>query len=227
MAGTLYLVATPIGNYDDLTYRGLRVLKEVDLIVCEELKEGGKLLRHFNIDKPLDSLNEHNEAEKTEELIKMLKEGNTVALTSDCGTPVFTDPGKPLVQRAVAAGVPIIPIPGPSSIVPALVSSGFPTDSFMFPGWLSPKRGERRRQLKLLRNEGRTMIFMDTPYRLAPLVSDIAELFGPEREICVALDLTKETEEFLRGTAKTVLEQIEEKKKKREFVLVVKGRRKS
>ena len=224
MAGRLYLVATPLGDYDDLTFRGLRVLKEADLVVCEELKEGTKLLRHFGLEKPLESLNEHNEEEKTPEIIKLLEEGKAVALTSDCGTPVFSDPGKFLVRGAIDVGIPVIPIPGPSSIVPALVASGFPTDSFVFPGWLSRKREERRRQLEGLNDEQRTMLLMDAPYRLLPLLSDIVDVLGEQREVCVALDLTMPTEEFLRGGAKRVLEQLAQRNEKREFVIVVKGR---
>ncbi len=225
MSGRLYLVATPLGDYDDFTFRGLRILKEADLVVCEELREGSKLLRYFKIEKPLESLNEHNEEVKTPELITLLGEGKTIALISDCGTPVFSDPGKFLVRVAIRAGIPVIPIPGPSAIVPALVASGFPTDSFVFPGWLSPKREERRRQLKALNDEERTMLLMDTPYRLIPLLSDIVDMLGEEREVCVALDLTMPTEEFLRGRANRVHDQLKQRKQKREFVLVVKGRR--
>lgn len=224
MTGRLYLVATPIGDYDDLTHRGMRILNEVDLVVCEELKEGRKLLHHFKVEKPLESLNEHNEEERTLELLKLLREGKAIALTSDCGTPVFSDPGKSLVRGAIRAGIPVIPIPGPSAIVPALVASGFPTNAFVFPGWLSPKRDERRRQLRALKEEERTILLMDAPYRLLPLLSDIVDIFGEDREVCVALDLTMPTEEFLRGTAKRALEQLEQRGQRHEFVVVVKAR---
>ncbi len=227
MSGRLFLVATPIGNYDDFTFRAVRILKEADLVVCEELKEGNKLLRFFRIEKPLETLNEHNEGEKTPELINILEDGKTIALTSDCGMPVFTDPGKLLVREAIRIGIPVIPIPGPSSILPALVLSGFPTDSFVFPGWLSQKREQRRRQLEELKGEKRTMLLMDTPYRLLPLLSDLVDVLGEEREVCVAVDLTKPTEEFLRGRAKQVLEQVKGWKEKKEFIVVVEGRRKS
>lgn len=222
MTGTLYLVATPVGDYDDLTLRALRVLKEADLVVCEEFTEGRKLLRHFGVEKFLDSLNEHNEEEKSAELLEQLKEGKRIALISDCGTPVFTDPGKILVRRAIEAGIPTFPIPGPSSIIPALVASGFPTDSFLFPGWLSPKRAERRRELEALRDEKRTTILMDAPYRLSSLLSDLVEVLGGEREVCVAMDLTMQSEEYVRGPASSVLERIG--RQKREFVIVLRGR---
>jgi len=222
MSGTLYLVSTPIGNLEDMTFRAVRVLKEADLIVYEERREGGRLLRHFGIEnKPVESLNEHNESAGTQIILEALKLGKSIALISDAGTPVFADPGALLVQKAVALGIKIVPVPGASSILPALIVSGFPIDRFLFLGFLSPKRNRRITELQQLKRDPRTIILMDTPYRLVQLVRDIAEVMGPQKRICVAFDLTQETEEILHGTAGDLYRQFSQTGKKGEFVVVM------
>jgi 16S rRNA (cytidine1402-2'-O)-methyltransferase len=227
MSGTLYLVATPIGNYDDITFRALRILKEVDVVVYEERKEGERLLNHYGIpEKVIESLNEHNEAAASFHIIEHLKQGKNVALISDAGTPVFSDPGQILVRKAIEQSISIVPIPGVSSLLPALTLCGFPIDKFVFCGFLSPKSNRRITELRQLQNERRTMAFMDTPYRLVPLLKDIAEVFGHERRVCVAFNLTMTDEQCFRGAALELFQYFEKKKLKGEFVVVVEGKSK-
>ncbi len=224
MAGTLYLVATPIGNYDDITYRALNILKAVDVVVYEERREGQRLLSHYGIpEKVIESLNEHNEAAGSFHIIEHLKQGKDVALISDAGTPVFSDPGQILVRKAIDQNIKIVPIPGTSSLLPALTVCGFPIDQFLFYGFLSPKSNRRITELRQLRNERRTMAFMDTPYRLLPLLRDIADALGNERRVCVAFNLTMPDEQYFRGTAIELFRLFEKKNLKGEFVVVVEG----
>jgi len=223
MAGTLYLVATPIGNLEDMTFRAIRILKEADLVVFEERKEGERLLRHFAVQKPVESLNEHNEHAATHVILETLKQGKAVALMSDAGTPVFSDPGQLLVQKAIDAHVKIVPIPGASSLLPALIVSGFPINRFAFCGFLSPKKHRRITELQQLKKEPRTMVVMETPYRLVQLVRDVADVFGESRRVCVACDLTLPTEEVFRGTAPQLYLQFQKNERKGEFVLVIEG----
>ncbi len=221
MAGTLYLIATPIGNAEDITVRAIRVLKDVDLVVCEERREGGRFLRAIGIEKQLETLNEHNEETATETFLRMLEEGKSIGLVSDAGTPVFSDPGLLLVQKAAARQIPIVPIPGASSLLPALTVSGFPIDQFVFRGFLSPKRDQRQIELRSLQRETRTVVLMDTPYRLVQLMSDIVSVLGSDREVCVALDLTMPEERVFRGTAERVFHEVEKVRAKGEFVVVL------
>ncbi len=223
MSGILYLVATPIGNLEDITNRAVRVLGEVDLVVYEERKEGGRLLRNFGIDKPVESLNEHNEAAATQVILERLKEGKSVALVSDAGTPVFSDPGHLLVRKAIEHHITIVPIPGASSLMPALIVSGFPIDQFVFYGFLSPKRNRRIAELQDLRKEKKTIVLMDAPYRLVQLVRDVAEVLGNSRRMCVAFDLTLPTEEIFHGSAIELYQQFAREDKKGEFVVVIEG----
>jgi 16S rRNA (cytidine1402-2'-O)-methyltransferase len=223
MPGTLYLVATPIGNYEDITLRAIRVLKEVDLVVFEERKEGARLLRHFGIEKPVDSINEHNESAASQIILGHLNENKNVALISDAGTPLFSDPGSVLVQKAIQSQIRVIPIPGASSLLPALTVSGFNIERFSFYGFLSPKRERRVKELQLLRKEPATIVLMDTPYRLTQLVRDIANVFADSRRICIAFDLTLPTEEILRGTPSRLYQQLLKEEKKGEFVLIIEG----
>jgi 16S rRNA (cytidine1402-2'-O)-methyltransferase len=225
MTGTLYLVATPIGNLEDMTFRALRVLKEVDLVVYEERKAGTRLLRHFGIEKPVESLNEHNEAAATSVIMSELKKGRSVAVVSDAGTPVFSDPGQLLVRKAIEARIKVVPIPGASSLMPALITSGFSIDEFVFAGFLSPKRNRRLMELELLKREQRTIVLMDTPYRLMTLLKDLAEVLGSTRRISVAFDLTLPDEEIFHGTAQQLLQQFSKEERKGEFVIVVEGRK--
>lgn len=226
MPGTLYLVATPIGNLEDMTFRALRVLKEVDLVVYEERKAGSALLRHFGIEKPVESLNEHNEAVATTLIISALKKGKNVALISDAGTPVFSDPGQLLVEKAIDAQLKIVPIPGATSLMPALISSGFSIDEFIFAGFLSPKRHRRIAELQQLRHERRTVVLMDTPYRLVPLLRDIRDVLGPSRRISLAFDLTMPSEEIFHGTAQSLFQRFSKEERKGEFVVVIEGQAK-
>ncbi len=224
MSGTLYLVATPIGNFDDITYRALSILKSVDLVVYEERREGERLLRHFEIKKPVESLNEHNEAASSFNILTHLKSGKNIALISDCGTPVFSDPGQLLVRKAIAQKVKIVPIPGASSLMPALTVSGFSIDQFLFYGWLSPKKERRRAELKQLMLEKRAIVLMDTPYRLVSLLSDLADTFGQSRNVCIAFNLTMPDERLFHGTAVELHKELAAKEMKGEFVVVIEGR---
>jgi len=224
MPGTLYLVATPIGNYEDITFRALRVLNEADLIVCEERREGERLLRHFKITKPVELLNEHNEAAATHAILRHVLAGKTVALVSDCGTPVFSDPGQLLVRRAVENDVRVVPVPGASSLMPALTVSGFSIEQFLFYGWLSPKKERRRSELRQLMQEKRTIVLMDTPYRCVSLLRDLAETFGDVRKVCLAFNLTMPDEQIFRGTAAELFHRFAAKEMKGEFVVVIDGR---
>jgi 16S rRNA (cytidine1402-2'-O)-methyltransferase len=220
-SGILYLVATPIGNYADITLRAVEVLKGVDVIVYEERKEGNRLLRHLGIEKPVESLNEHNEQAATFHILDFLKGGKNVAVISDCGTPVFSDPGQLLVRKAVEQKIKVVPIPGASSLMPALTVSGFSIDQFLYYGWLSPKRPRRIAELQQLRRERRTIVLMDTPYRLVALLKDIADVFGAERKLCVAFDLTLPGEQIFHGTAPSLYQRLSVEEKKGEFVVVI------
>jgi 16S rRNA (cytidine1402-2'-O)-methyltransferase len=224
MLGKLFLVATPIGNLDDMTFRAIETLKNVDIVVYEERKEGSRLLRHFGIEKPVESLNEHNEAASTFIILDHLKNGKSVAIVSDCGTPVFSDPGQLLVRKAIEAGIKIVPIPGASSLMPALTVSGFSIDQFVYYGWLSPKRPRRIAELQQLRRELRAIILMDTPYRLVPLMKDISEVFGTSRRVCVAFNLTMADEEIFHGNAPQLALTFEKEDRKGEFVVVIEGK---
>ena len=223
MAGTLYLVATPIGNLEDLTFRAVRVLREVDLVVFEERREGLRLLRHLGIEKPVESLNEHNELAATEVVVAALGDGKNVAVVSDAGTPVFNDPGRLLVRRAIKQRIRIVPVPGASSLMPALIVSGFPIGQFFFCGFLSPKRERRLTELQQLKRDPRTIVLMETPYRLIQLVRDIAAVMG-ERPASIAFDITLPTEEFLHGTAAELHQLLLKEPRKGEFVILLEGK---
>ena len=196
----LYLVATPIGNLEDITQRAARVLAEVDVIACEDTRQTRKLLDHLGIRKPLVSYHEHNERARAAELAGRLREGANVALVSDAGTPLISDPGYRLVRRAIEEGIAVVPVPGPCAVVAALAASGLPTDQFHFCGYLPPKQGRRRRLLESLRHEQATLILYETPHRILAALEDIEAVLGP-RDVVVAREITKVHEEFLRGTA--------------------------
>jgi 16S rRNA (cytidine1402-2'-O)-methyltransferase len=224
MAGILYLVAIPIGNYDDITFRALKILKEVDVVVCEERSEGLGLLRHYGIEKQVETLNEHNEVAASSIILDWLQENKSVALISDAGTPVFSDPGQILVEKAINRNIKIVPIPGASSLLPALIVSGFPIKEFVFAGFLSPKRERRLVELRQLKKEQRTIVFMDTPYRLVQLLRDMADVFGDARRVCVAFDLTMPSEEIYHGTLPQLYKKFLKEEKKGEFVVVLEGK---
>ncbi len=218
---TLYVVSTPIGNYQDLTIRALNVLKESDFIICEEYKEASRLLNHFNLKKELFALNEHNEKEASEELISKIKQSISVSLISDCGTPIFSDPGAYLVNLAIENQIKVVPVPGASSILAALVGSGLNLDKFHYYGWLSPKKEIRRKQLQVLKKRKYTTVILDTPYRLITLLEDVVNILGSEIKTVLAYELTTTDENFIRGSAKEVLDEAKSKNLKGEFVLLL------
>jgi 16S rRNA (cytidine1402-2'-O)-methyltransferase len=200
----LYLVATPIGNLEDITLRALRVLKNVDLIACEDTRQTQKLLNHYGISTRTVSYHEHNEMTKAAELVVDLEGGARIALVTDAGMPGISDPGYRLISLAIRHRVPVIPIPGASAFLAALVASGLPTDSFRFSGFLPAKRGERRSLLESVRGSARTQVFYEAPHRLLETLEDVAEVLGPARHVVVAREVTKIHEEFLRGTVDEV-----------------------
>ena len=208
MPGILYLVASPIGNLEDITFRAVRVLKECDLIACEDTRHSLKLLNHYGIEKPLVSYHDHNEAARSAELIGRLREGSSVALLSDAGMPLVADPGYRLVTAAVAAGISVQPIPGPSALVAALAASGLPTDAFRFGGFLPAKSGQRSSALEALKNDQATVIFYEAPHRILQTLADVDRILGA-RPVVVARELTKTHEEFLRGSARQILDVLQ------------------
>src|SRR5271169_1751083 len=205
---SLYLVATPIGNLEDITLRALRVLKEVDLIACEDTRQTLKLLNHYDIKTRLVSYHEHNEMTKAAELVVDLEGGAKIALVTDAGMPGISDPGFRLIALAIRHHVPVIPIPGASAFLAALVASGLPTDSFRFSGFLPSKSGQRRKLLESVKDSPRTQVFYEAPHRLLETLADIVELLGSDRHVVVAREVTKIHEEFLRGRAKDVLDKL-------------------
>ncbi len=200
MNKTLYIVATPIGNLEDITLRALRVLKEADLIACEDTRQTRKLLDHFGISKPVTSYHDHNETARTEELIRRLEQGENIALVSDAGTPLISDPGYRLVTAAIAAGITVVPIPGPSAVMGALAAAGLGTDSFRFCGFLPPKTSQRQKIFEEWKRETCTLVFYEAPHRILETLEDIAAVMH-DRPVVIARELTKLHEEFLRGTA--------------------------
>lgn len=220
----LYIVSTPIGNYDDITLRALKVLKSVDLIICEEYKPARRLLAHYEISKELFAINEHNESELADEALDEIDSGKIVALITDAGTPLFSDPGTLVVKRAIERGIKIIPVPGASSILSALVGSGFEINNFYYYGWLSPKKEIRREQLFKLKSFRELIILMETPYRLKALLTDIKKVFGKNKNVVVAYKLTQDGEKFLRDSVEKILNIVEKEGMKGEFVLLIDNR---
>jgi 16S rRNA (cytidine1402-2'-O)-methyltransferase len=204
----LYLVGTPIGNLEDITLRALRVLKEVDVIACEDTRQTQKLLNHYAIATRTTSYHEHNEMTKSAELVKEMQEGASVALVTDAGMPGISDPGYRLIALAIRHRVPVVPVPGASAFLAALVASGLPTDSFRFSGFLPAKRGERRAALEAVKNSPRTQVFYEAPHRIVETLTDVVEVLGAARHVVVAREVTKLHEEFLRGRAGEVLENL-------------------
>ena len=218
--GTLYIVATPIGNLEDITLRALRILKEVELIAAEDTRHSRKLLSHYGISRPLTSYFDHNKEFKGNYLLEKLTEGVSVALISDAGTPCISDPGYQLVRDAVAAGITVVPIPGPSAAITAIAASGLPTDRFAFEGFLPNRQGKRRERLASLRDERSVLIFYESPNRLVATLEDMAEILG-DREAVVARELTKLYEEFVRGSLTFLAERFRERKVRGEVVVIV------
>jgi len=221
MSGALYIIASPIGNLEDITLRAVRLLRESTLVACEDTRQTRKLLDHFGIETPMVSYHEYNEAARAAELIGKLEGGANIALVSDAGTPLVSDPGYRLVTAAIAAGVKVVPVPGPSASLAALAGSGLATDSFRFCGFLPPKSTQRRKVLEQLRHETCTLIFYEAPHRVLDALEDMGAVLGP-RPVVVARELTKLHEEFLRGTAAEVRTELASRPSIRgEFTLLV------
>ena len=220
----LYLVPTPIGNLEDMTFRAIKVLKEVNLILVEDTRTSGKLLKHFDIDTQMQSHHMHNEHKMVERLVERIKSGETVALISDAGTPAISDPGFLLTRACVENNIEVECLPGATAFVPALVNSGLPNDKFVFEGFLPVKKG-RQTRLKLLSEETRTMIFYESPHKLVKTLTQFTEYFGENRQISVSRELTKLFEETIRGTVKEVLAHFDQKPPKGELVIVVAGKK--
>jgi 16S rRNA (cytidine1402-2'-O)-methyltransferase len=221
--GILYLVATPIGNLEDMSLRAVRILKESALIAAEDTRHTGKLLKHFEIDTPLTSYFEHNKLNKLDYILEKLA-GGDVALVSDAGTPAINDPGYELVQAALAAGLDVVPIPGPSAPIAALTVSGLPTDAFLYLGYLPHKTSERHKRLEEVMDQPFTLIFLESPYRVGESLEDILSILG-DRRICVAREMTKMFEEYWRGDVSKALEYFKSQPPRGEFTLVVEGRK--
>ena len=219
-SGTLYLVATPIGNREDITLRALRVLRECNVIAAEDTRHTGQLLKHFGISRPLLSCFQFNEAKRSEELIERLRRGEKIALVTDAGSPGISDPGERVVKAALAAGFRVEPVPGACALVAALTAGGLPTDEFHFVGFLPHKSGQRRNKLESLKTVAGTLIFYESPYRIEKLLGELAEVF-PGREVVLARELTKKFEEYLRGKPAELLEIAKRRSLKGEFVVMV------
>ncbi len=219
---TLYLVATPIGNLEDITLRALRTLKECDLVAAEDTRRTGQLLKHFGISKPLLSYFQFNEAKRSEEIIGRLARGEKVALVTDAGSPGISDPGERVVKAAIAAGFRVESVPGPSALVAALTASGLPTEEFHFIGFLAHKSGQRRKKLEALRSFEGTLVLYESPYRIEKLLIELNDIF-PDRQVVLARELTKKFEEFLRGKPQELLEVLKKRSLKGEFVVLVAG----
>jgi 16S rRNA (cytidine1402-2'-O)-methyltransferase len=218
--GCLYLVGTPIGNLEDITLRALRIFKEVDQIACEDTRHTQKLLAHYDIHKPLVSYHEHNEAKRAAELAAAMEQGAKIALVSDAGMPLVSDPGHRLVALCLQNHIPVVPIPGPSALLASLSGSGMPTEEFLFVGFLPARSGERRRALERLRIEERTIILYEAPHRVAECVADALEVLG-DRPACMAREVTKLHEEFLRGKLSEILASLEERPVRGEITLIL------
>lgn len=220
MSGILYLVATPIGNLEDITFRAIRILKEVDLIAAEDTRQTLKLLNYYNISKPLISYHRHNEEIKVEGLIKELKEGKCIALVSDAGTPVISDPGEIIVKKAIKEGIQIVPIPGACALISAIISSGLDTKEFSFYGFLSMNKKIRKDKLQQIKRENKTIILYEAPHKLKTTLKDLKEVIE-NRQVIIAREITKIHEEFIRGSIKEILEQYTEPKG--EHIILIEG----
>ncbi len=220
--GILYVVPTPVGNMEDITLRALRILKEADLILAEDTRTSGKLLKHYDIHNHLQSHHKFNEHGTSQAVVERLKAGETIALISDAGTPGISDPGFFLVREAVAAGIEVQCLPGATALIPALVSSGLPDDRFCFEGFLPQKKG-RQTRLESLREETRTMVFYESPYRVVKTLQQFAEVFGDDRKVSCCREISKVHEESVRGTIAEVLTHFKETEPRGEFVIVVGG----
>lgn len=221
--GAIYLVATPLGNLEDITLRALRVLGEVDLIACEDTRHTGNLLKHFDISKPLLSFHEHNETARASDIVERASRGEAIAVVSDAGMPGISDPGYRLVAEAIAAGVVVVPIPGPVALETALAASGLPTDSFRFGGFLPAKATQRRKALQALIDDTATLVFYEAPHRIVKTLEDLLEILG-DRQVVIARELTKVHEEFLRGSVSDLLATLDQRGAARGEITLLIGR---
>lgn len=224
MAGLLYIVSTPIGNLEDISFRALRVLKEAAIIAAEDTRHTKHLLSHYGIPTPMTSYHDFNKEEKAPVLVERLREGQSVALVSDAGTPAISDPGYFLITQALGAGIRVVPVPGPSALLAALAASGLPSDAFVYEGFLPRKPGPRRRLLETVRDETRTVVFFESPHRLRRSLEAIREVLG-DRRLVLGREMTKAHEEFLRGTAEDLLRALEARTLKGEITLILEGKR--
>ncbi|MCL2678604.1 MAG: 16S rRNA (cytidine(1402)-2'-O)-methyltransferase [Clostridiales bacterium] len=222
MSGSLYLVATPIGNLEDITLRAVRVLREADLVAAEDTRKSAQLLNHLGVKKPLLSYYQHNQKKRDAQILPLLQAGKNVALISDAGTPAISDPGGELVTQAIQAGITVIAVPGPSALLAALVTSGLDAGRFCFEGFLPRTKSARRKALAALAEEPRTMIFYEAPHRILQALEDMREFFG-ERRLSVGRELTKRFEETLRGTAEELITHFRAHEPRGEFVIVAAG----
>ncbi|MDD5084669.1 MAG: 16S rRNA (cytidine(1402)-2'-O)-methyltransferase [Candidatus Omnitrophica bacterium] len=220
--GTLYIIATPIGNLEDITLRALRLLKEVDLILSEDTRYTRKLLAHYGIHTPRMSFHEHSGGTKAAKVIELLKSGKNAALVSDSGTPLISDPGYPLIQEAIKEGIQVEPVPGPSAVTAAVAASGFRGDKFVFCGFLSAKPSRRAKELEALKEEEKTLVFFESPHRILSTLELARGILG-DRKACVARELTKKFEEVLRGSLSELESELKKRKKIGELVLIVEG----
>ena len=219
--GTLFVVPTPIGNLEDITLRAIRILQEVDTIICEDTRQTIKLLTHLKISKPLISFYTQNQLRRIPQIISMLEAGKNIALVSDCGTPAISDPGYYLIKEVINKGIKVIPLPGACALITALVGSGLTTDSFIFLGFLKKKTGKMKKELEEAKSIQKTIIFYESPHRILKTLETCKEVFGEQTKIVLARELTKKFEEFIRGTIKEVLEQMLNREILGEFIILL------
>ncbi|MEB3337833.1 MAG: 16S rRNA (cytidine(1402)-2'-O)-methyltransferase [Leptolyngbyaceae bacterium] len=223
LAGTLYIVGTPIGNLEDMTFRAVRILQTVDAIAAEDTRHTGRLLQHFQVSAPQISYHDHNRHSRLPELIERLQQGQTIALVTDAGMPGISDPGYELVKACAEAEIPVVPIPGPSAVITALSASGLPSDRFIFEGFLPTQGQARRDRLEAITQEPRTLVFYEAPHRIRQTLQDLANILGEDRQITLARELTKLHEEFWRGSLRAAIQYYSQREPQGEFTLVVGG----
>ncbi|MFO5527161.1 MAG: 16S rRNA (cytidine(1402)-2'-O)-methyltransferase [Cuspidothrix sp.] len=221
--GTLYIVATPIGNLEDMTFRAVRILQAVDMIAAEDTRHTGRLLQHFQVKTPQISYHEHNSNSRIPELLEYLQYGKAIALVSDAGMPGISDPGYELIKACIDEGITVVPIPGASAVITALSAAGLPTDKFIFDGFLPSKRQQRKEYLESLQSESRTLVFYESPHRLRDTLADLETVLGSDRSIVIARELTKLYEEFWRGTIGEAIADYQQREPQGEYTLLVAG----